>query len=287
MTNTALILDGKKTAEKIQENIRALIEQRKNTHQVIPCLVVVLVGDDPASKVYVNKKKSTCEAVGIRSHVHLFPSNTSEETLSAHIQTLNNDPEIHGILVQLPLPPHLSADTVIDAINPSKDVDGFHPINMGLLALKKPRLRPCTPKGIIRLLESTGIDLAGKEAVVLGTSNIVGRPVALELLMKNATVTLCNSKTQNLSEHVQRADILVAAIGKPNFVPGHWIKPGAIVIDVGINRLPNGKLTGDVDFEGASQKASWITQVPGGVGPMTVACLMENTLMCLSLIEKG
>ncbi len=286
LEHTAQILDGNKASIAIKEMIKQKIQQRIANKQTIPGLAVLLVGENAASKVYVAKKKSSCEEVGILSSLYQLPHDVEEDRLLALIQQLNNDPKVHGILVQLPLPAHLSTDKVIETIRVDKDVDGFHPFNIGLLALKKPVLRPCTPKGIMLLIEKTGIDLAGKEAVIIGTSNIVGKPMVLELMMKNATVTVCNSKTKDLASHVARADILVVAIGKPGFIPGAWIKQGAVVIDVGINRLPNGKLAGDVHFESAKEKAAWITPVPGGVGPMTVACLLENTLKCLETIES-
>ena len=243
-----------------------------------PGLAVVLVGENAASQIYVRNKRRTTEAAGMASFSHDLPVTTSQADLLALLDRLNADPAVHGILVQLPLPKHIEPDAVAERIDPCKDVDGLHPYNVGRLVLKRPLLRPCTPYGCMTLLADTGEDLVGKNAVVIGQSNIVGRPMALELLMKAATVTICHSQTKDLERHVAEADILVAAIGKPRFVPGSWVRPGAIVLDVGINRLPDGKLVGDVDYEEAARRAGWITPVPGGVGPMTIAALMKNTL---------
>ena len=244
---------------------------------IVPGLAVILVGDNPASKVYVGQKEKGCLEAGFASFLHRLPGTTSQEELLALIDKLNADKTVHGILVQLPLPRQIDPDTVLAAIRPEKDVDGFHPVNIGRLVAGLPASEPCTPKGILRLLKSTGIPLSGKEAVVIGRSNIVGKPVALMLLAESATVTICHSKTADLAEHARRADILVAAIGKPRFVTADMVKEGAVVIDVGINRLEEG-LVGDVDYEPVAEKASWITPVPGGVGPMTIAMLLENTL---------
>jgi methylenetetrahydrofolate dehydrogenase (NADP+)/methenyltetrahydrofolate cyclohydrolase len=238
----------------------------------------VLVGDNAASQVYVRNKRKTTDAVGMRSFAFDLPASASEAELLALVDRLNVDPEVNGILVQLPLPKAIDPERVIERIDPRKDVDGFHPYNVGRLVLKMPTLRPCTPYGCMRLLADTGEELAGKHAVVIGQSNIVGRPMALELLMARCTVTICHSATRDLPGLVRQADLVVAGVGKPKFVPGAWIKPGAIVIDVGINRLPDGKLCGDVDFESAQAVAGWITPVPGGVGPMTIATLLANTL---------
>jgi methylenetetrahydrofolate dehydrogenase (NADP+)/methenyltetrahydrofolate cyclohydrolase len=246
----------------------------------------VLIGDNPASKVYVGSKRRSCDEVGFKSVAYDLPEATPQEELLALIDKLNADDEIDGILVQLPLPAHIDSETVIERIAPHKDVDGFHPYNIGRLAQRIPVLQPCTPKGVITLLRSTGIDLKGQEAVVVGASNIVGRPMALELLLAGCTTTVCHRWTKDLESQVRRADILVVAVGKPNFIPGEWVKQGAIIIDVGINRLEDGSLTGDVDFEGAKQKAGWITPVPGGVGPMTVATLLENTLFAAEHLHK-
>lgn len=275
---TAQIIDGKAIAADLKQKIKAATQMRLATGKRRPGLAVVLIGDDPASKVYVGSKRRSCEEVGFKSESFDLPASTTQETLLELISKLNQDDEIDGILVQLPLPSHINADVVIEHIAPHKDVDGFHPYNIGRLVQRNPQLRPCTPKGVITMLQATGIDLKGKEAVVVGASNIVGRPMALELLLAGCTTTVCHRLTNNLEAHVRRAEILVVAVGKANFIPGDWIRDGAIVIDVGINRLENGMLTGDVEFDSASQKAAWITPVPGGVGPMTVATLLENTL---------
>lgn len=273
---TANILDGKKISAEIRASIKEKTLMLKEKG-IVPGLAVVLVGDDPASKVYVGQKEKGCLEAGFASFLHRLPGTTSQEELLALIDKLNADKTVHGILVQLPLPRQIDPDTVLAAIRPDKDVDGFHPVNIGRLVAGLPACEPCTPKGILRLLKSTGIPLAGKEAVVIGRSNIVGKPVALMLLAESATVTICHSKTTRLAEHARRADILVAAIGKPRFVTEDMVKEGAVVIDVGINRLEEG-LVGDVDYGPVEEKASWITPVPGGVGPMTIAMLLENTL---------
>ncbi len=273
---TAKILDGKKMSAEIREAIKEKVVLLKEKG-IVPGLAVILVGDNPASKVYVGQKEKGCLEAGFASFLHRLPETTSQEELLALIDKLNADKTVHGILVQLPLPRQIDPDTVLAAIRPEKDVDGFHPVNIGRLVAGLPASEPCTPKGILRLLKSTGIPLAGKEAVVIGRSNIVGKPVALMLLAESATVTICHSKTADLAEHARRADILVAAIGKPRFVTADMVKEGAVVIDVGINRLEEG-LVGDVDYEPVAEKASWITPVPGGVGPMTIAMLLENTL---------
>ncbi len=276
---TAQILDGKATALELKNTIKKQVEQRLEKGLNRPGLAVILVGSNAASQVYVNSKRKSCEEVGFLSKAYDLPITVSQSELLDLVEQLNNDPEIHGILVQLPLPNHISADTVIERISPYKDVDGFHPYNVGRLALKMPLLRSCTPKGIMTLLAKTNLSLAGLDAVVIGQSNIVGRPMALELLAERCTITVCHSKTKNLADKAKQADILVVAIGKAEYVSGEWIKEGAIVIDVGMNRLENGKLVGDVNFAEAAQKAAWITPVPGGVGPMTVATLLENTLL--------
>lgn len=275
---TAQILDGKAIAADLKQKIRAATQMRLATGKRAPGLAVVLIGNNPASQVYVSNKRKSCEEVGFKSVSYDLPADTSESALLALIDKLNSDDEIDGILVQLPLPAHIQTDTVIEHIAPHKDVDGFHPYNIGRLAQRLPLLRPCTPKGVITLLKAAGIELKGQEAVVVGASNIVGRPMALELLLAGCTTTVCHRMTKNLESHVRRAELLVVAVGKANFIPGDWIKDDAIVVDVGINRLENGKLTGDVEFAKAAEKASWITPVPGGVGPMTVATLLENTL---------
>jgi methylenetetrahydrofolate dehydrogenase (NADP+)/methenyltetrahydrofolate cyclohydrolase len=273
----ARLLDGKAQAEAMREALREQVAARVAKGLRAPGLAVVLVGGDPASQVYVRHKRKACDAVGFVSQAYDLPVDVSEKELLGLIDRLNADPAIDGILVQLPLPRHIDSETVIEAIDPAKDVDGFHPYNMGRLAVRMPLLQPCTPKGVMTLLEANGIDAKGKDAVVVGASNIVGRPMALELLLAGATVTVCNSSTRDLAAHVRRAEILVVAVGRPELVPGDWIREGAVVVDVGINRLEDGRLVGDVAFESARQKAAWITPVPGGVGPMTVATLLENT----------
>ncbi len=275
---TARLIDGKAIALALRNDIKAAVTSLREQGRRAPGLAVVLVGADPASQIYVRHKHQACEAAGMHSVVHMLPADSSEADVMQVVHQLNNDPAIDGILVQLPVPKQIRGKAVIDAIAVEKDVDGFNPENFGLLAQRTPRLRPCTPYGVIKMLEHEKIDVSGLDAVVIGQSNIVGRPMALELLMKGATVTICHSQTKDLPGHVQRADLVVAGIGKPEFVLGEWIKPGAIVIDVGLNRLETGKIVGDVEFAAAAAKASWITPVPGGVGPMTIAMLMQNTL---------
>lgn len=275
---TAEILDGKAAALRLRQSVAGGVARRTGTGGRAPGLAVILVGEDPASQVYVRKKRTQCEEVGIISRAYDLSAQTEEDTLLELVDSLNADPTIDGILVQLPLPPHMEARRVINRIDPAKDVDGFHPVNMGRLVLKLPGLRPCTPRGIMVLLDDAGISLAGRDAVILGQSNIVGRPMALELLNARCTVTVCHSRTRDLEAKVRRADVLVAAVGQPHFVPGEWVQDGAVVVDVGINRLESGKLTGDIDFETARERAGWITPVPGGIGPMTVATLLANTL---------
>ena len=274
----AQLIDGKTISEALLNRVKAGVDARLAEGRRAPALAVVLVGNNPASEIYVRNKKRSCEKVGIRSVAFDLPASTTQAELLAIVDQVNADPEIDGILVQLPLPAHIDADAVIERIDPKKDVDGFHPYNIGRLALKMPLLRPCTPRGVMTMLEMSGIDPKGKHAVIIGASNIVGRPMALELLLARATVTVCHSATADLAAEVRRADIVVAAVGKPGFVPGDWIKEGAVVVDVGINRLPDGKVVGDVDFAAASERASWITPVPGGAGLMTVATLLQNTL---------
>ena len=275
---TTNIIDGKARALEVREALRVEVEALKAEHDITPGLAVVLVGEDPASAVYVRNKSKACEKAGIESFKHTLDADTTEETLLTLIGELNNDARVDGILVQLPLPDHIDEDKVLEAITPAKDVDGFHPFNVGKLVTGKPVFEPCTPLGIMNLIATTGIELKGKDAVVIGRSNIVGKPMALMLLAKHATVTIVHSRTQNLPEKVKAADVIVAAVGIANFVKGDWVKDGAIVIDVGINRLEDGTLTGDVDFEAASKKAAYITPVPGGVGPMTIAMLLKNTV---------
>jgi methylenetetrahydrofolate dehydrogenase (NADP+)/methenyltetrahydrofolate cyclohydrolase len=284
---TAQILDGKAMSADLLDRLRQRIEQRASRGMRPPCLAVVLVGGDPASTIYVRKKREICESLGMRSLAHNLPEHTTLEELLALIDTFNADPEVDGILVQLPLPAQIDSTRVIERIDPAKDVDGFHPYNIGRLAQRIPMLRPCTPKGVMTMLESMKIDLKGKNAVVVGASNIVGRPMALELLLAGCTVTICHRFTRDLPGIVAGAEILVAAAGKPGLVKGEWVREGAIVVDVGINRRDDGKICGDVEFEPASQRAAWITPVPGGVGPMTVATLMENTLDALERREAG
>jgi len=275
---TAKLIDGKTIAAEVRQNVKHRVDYRLANGQRPPGLAVVLVGSDAASQVYVNNKRKSCAEVGFISKSFDLPADASQQELLNIIEQLNNDPEIDGILVQLPLPKHIDTEVVIEHIHPDKDVDGFHPYNIGLLAQRIPKLRPCTPFGVMTLLEHTGEDIRGMEAVIVGASNIVGRPMGLELLLAGCTVTTCHRFTKNLEEHVRRADLVVVAVGKPNFIPGDWIKPGAIIIDVGINRLDSGKLVGDVEFDSAAEKAGWITPVPGGVGPMTIATLLQNTL---------
>ena len=275
---TAKIIDGKAIAAEVRQNVKKRVDHRLANGERAPGLAVVLVGSDPASQVYVNNKRKSCAEVGFISKSFDLPADTSQKDLLNVIDQLNHDDEIDGILVQLPLPLHIDTEVVVEQIHPNKDVDGFHPYNVGRLAQRIPQLRPCTPYGVMTLLEHTGEDIRGMEAVIVGASNIVGRPMGLELLLAGCTVTTCHRFTKNLESHVRRADLVVVAVGKPNFVPGSWIKPGAIVIDVGINRLESGKLAGDVEYEAATQNASWITPVPGGVGPMTIATLLQNTL---------
>ncbi|HEX9442974.1 MAG TPA: bifunctional methylenetetrahydrofolate dehydrogenase/methenyltetrahydrofolate cyclohydrolase FolD [Candidatus Binatia bacterium] len=272
------IIDGKAVAREIQAEIKEEVEGLKRRWGMVPGLGVVLVGDDPASHLYVKNKEKACKEVGIRSEEHLLAASVSERELLSLINKLNRDEKIHGILVQLPLPPHIRAERVLLAVAPQKDIDGFHPVNQGLLLSGGEGFKPCTPMGIMKLLESAGCDPKGKNATVVGRSNIVGKPVALLLLERHATVTICHSRTANLKDEVARADIVVAAIGKAGLIRGDWIKPGAVVIDVGVNRLPSGKLAGDVEFESAKERASRITPVPGGVGPMTICMLLFNTL---------
>lgn len=279
----AQLIDGKKISQKRIEAVAQAVKARQEKGLHTPCLAVVLVGDDPASAVYVRNKKLACQKSGIESRSYELPSETTQDDLLKLVDELNGDPAVDGILVQLPLPAHIDSQAVLERIEPHKDVDGFHPYNVGRLVVKMPLMRPCTPKGVMTLLEAYGIDPKGKKAVVVGASNIVGRPQALELLLSRATVTICHSATQNLADEVAAADILVVGVGIPNFVKGEWVKPGAVVIDVGINRLDDGSLCGDVEFDVAKERASMITPVPGGVGPMTIATLLENTVHAASL----
>jgi len=279
---SAQIIDGKGIADEIKNQLKTRVEKRLQQGLRIPGLAVIKVGNDPASEVYVRNKRNSCEMVGINSIAHDLPADTSQEALLSLIDKLNNDTAIDGILVQLPVPEHIKSETIIERIHPDKDVDGFHPYNIGRLALRIPVLRPCTPRGIMTLLDLTmekmDKSIKGMKACIVGASNIVGRPMGLELLLAGCTVTTCHRFTINLEEHVRNADILVVAVGKSGIVNSEWIKQGAIVIDVGINRLDNGKLVGDIDFEIAKERAGYITPVPGGVGPMTVATLLQNTV---------
>lgn len=274
----AEIIDGKKVSEHIRAQISKGVEEVKGETDITPGLAAVLVGEDPASEIYVRNKRKACANAGMYSEEHKLPTKTTEQELLNLVDRLNNDPNIHGILVQLPLPDHIDETKVLRAVSPLKDVDGFHPYNVGLLVEGNPRFISCTPHGIIKMLEFYNIDITGKEAVIVGRSNIVGKPVSMLLLHRHATVTICHSRTKPLDEVTRRADILVAAIGRANFITGDMVKDGAVVIDVGINRNEEGKLTGDVDFEAVSKKASYITPVPGGVGPMTISMLLWNTL---------
>jgi methylenetetrahydrofolate dehydrogenase (NADP+)/methenyltetrahydrofolate cyclohydrolase len=278
----ARIIDGKALAAKIRTTIATGVKEL-TLRGVTPGLAVVLVGDDPASRVYVSMKEKACQDAGMYSAEYKLSAETREEDLLALIDRLNNDTRIHGILVQLPLPSQIDEGRVIEAISPLKDVDGFHPYNAGRLLTGKPLFQPCTPYGVMAMLEDEGVDLTGKEVVVVGRSNIVGKPVAIMCLQKHATVTICHSRTKNLAEQVGRADVLIAAVGQPEMIKGEWIKEGAVVIDVGVNRVGEKKLVGDVEFEAAGRKASAITPVPGGVGPMTITMLLQNTLKSAQL----
>lgn len=275
---TAQLIDGKSVAAALKNEMRELVQQKLAAGMHQPGLAVILVGDDPASSIYVRNKGEACEQIGIRSIHHHLKETVSEQELINLITELNQDKTVDGILVQLPLPQHIDAEKILETIDPRKDVDGFHAYNLGRLAQRRPLLRPCTPQGVMVLLDSINQIYKGKHAVVVGASNIVGRPMSLELLIAGATVTICHRFTADLAYFVRQADILIAAVGKPGLIKGEWIKPGATVVDIGITRLPNGKLTGDIEFESAKERAAWITPVPGGVGPMTVAMLMRNTL---------
>lgn len=275
---SAQIINGKAIAAAITDKVANGVAARVAKGLRVPGLAVILVGGDPASQIYVQSKRRTCEKVGFASKSFDLPATTSQDELLTLIDDLNADQSIDGILVQFPLPQGLDETQVIERIDPQKDVDGFHPYNVGRLAQRIPLLRSCTPRGMISMIESIGVDIRGKHAVVVGASNIVGRPMTLELLLAGCTTTCCHRFTENLEQFVKQADVLVVAVGKANFIPGEWVKEGAIVLDVGINRLDNGKLVGDVDFAAAEERAAWISPVPGGVGPMTVATLIENTL---------
>lgn len=283
---SAKIIDGKKISEILRVKAAEAVASRTEGMRV-PGLAVIIVGEDPASKIYVNNKKKACAVCGFNSYEYALPAETSEDELLSLIEKLNNDSNVDGILCQLPLPSHLDENKVIDAISPEKDVDGFSPVSTGNLVAGKPCFAPCTPAGVVEMLKYEGIEISGKHCVIVGRSNIVGKPAALLMLQENATVTVCHSRTKNLTEEVKRADIVIAAIGKPGFITADMVKEGAVVIDVGINRLPSGKVTGDVDFENVKEKASYITPVPGGVGPMTITMLMKNTLRAWENAQKS
>ena len=277
-TTGANIIDGKAVAAKVRESVAVQAREFASRFGRKPGLAVVQVGEDPASRIYVRNKRRSCQESDIESFAHDLPATTSEAQLLGLVHALNLDQRVDGILVQLPLPRGFDTHRVTDAIDPAKDVDGLHPLNTGLLAQKRPKLRPCTPYGVIKLAEAYGINLSGLRATVVGASNIVGRPMALELLLAGATVTVCHTRTKDLKAEVERAEVVVAAVGKASFVPGEWIRPGAVVFDVGINRAASGKLAGDVEYESAARRAGWITPVPGGVGPMTIAMLLSNVV---------
>lgn len=283
---TAQIIDGKAIAESLLNHVKSRIDYLTSQGKRQPTLAVILIGSDPASHIYVRNKRLACEKVGIRSLAYNLTDSITQAELLDLISKLNGDEEVDGILVQSPLPSQIQAEVVIEHISPAKDVDGFHPYNIGRLTVRQPMLRSCTPYGVIKMLQAVGVELMGLDAVVVGVSNHVGRPMAMELLLAGCTVTSCHRHTKDLPGVVSRADLVVVAAGKPNLVKGAWIKPGAVVVDIGISRLPDGKLCGDVEFDVASQHASWITPVPGGVGPMTVATLMENTLLAQTLRES-
>ena len=280
---SAKIIDGKAIAENLLQDLKKEIDVRSKKGIRNPSLAVVLIGSNPASSIYVKNKRLACEKIGVKSIAYDLPNETSEKELLTLIETLNNDTSIDGILVQSPLPSHINNDVIFENISPLKDVDGFHPKNIGLLAIKRPQLRSCTPYGVMKLIKATQLAIQGLDAIVVGSSNHVGRPMALELLLGGCTVTMCNRYTQKLQQKIELADIVVAAAGIPDMIKGSWIKPGAIAIDIGINRLESGKIIGDIEFDIAKTRAGFITPVPGGVGPMTVATLMENTLLAQKL----
>ncbi len=283
---SAKIIDGKAIAENLLQDLKKEIDVRSKKGIRNPSLAVVLIGSNPASSIYVKNKRLACEKIGVKSIAYDLPNETSEKELLTLIETLNNDTSIDGILVQSPLPSHINNDVIFENISPLKDVDGFHPKNIGLLAIKQPQLRSCTPYGVMKLIKATQLAIQGLDAIVVGSSNHVGRPMALELLLGGCTVTICNRYTQKLQQKIELADIVVAAAGIPDMIKGRWIKPGAIAIDIGINRLESGKIIGDIEFDIAKTRAGFITPVPGGVGPMTVATLMENTLLAQKLTTQ-
>jgi len=282
---TAQLIDGKAVAAQLKAELSKKVSEKLAHGQRRPGLAVILIGDDPASSIYVRNKRESCEQVGIQSFYHALPENTEENQLIELIHQLNHDEKVDGILLQLPLPKHIHANKMLDQIDPRKDVDGFHPYNLGRLAQRRPLLRPCTPFGIMLLLDHIQQAYKGSHAVVVGASNIVGRPMAFELLIAGSTVTICHRFTHNLAYFVEQADILVSAVGKPNFIKGEWVKKGCTVVDVGITRLEDGTLSGDIEFAAAKERAAWITPVPGGVGPMTVAVLLRNTLVAAGYYE--
>ncbi|CAM8344728.1 FolD 5,10-methylene-tetrahydrofolate dehydrogenase/Methenyl tetrahydrofolate cyclohydrolase [Candidatus Methylopumilus universalis] len=283
---SAKIIDGKAIAENLLQDLKKEIDVRSKKGIRNPSLAVVLIGSNPASSIYVKNKRLACEKIGVKSIAYDLSNETSEKELLTLIETLNNDTSIDGILVQSPLPSHINNDVIFENISPLKDVDGFHPKNIGLLAIKQPQLRSCTPYGVMKLIKATQLAIQGLDAIVVGSSNHVGRPMALELLLGGCTVTICNRYTQKLQQKIELADIVVAAAGIPDMIKGRWIKPGAIAIDIGINRLESGKIIGDIEFDIAKTRAGFITPVPGGVGPMTVATLMENTLLAQKLTTQ-
>jgi len=280
---TAKIIDGKKIAQETISEIKETISKTKTEGKNPPGLAVIQIGENPVSKIYVRNKRIACDQVGIQSFNYDLPETTSEKELIELVVLLNKNPEVNGILVQLPLPDHINETKIIETIDPIKDVDGFHPYTIGRLMQRIPILRPCTAIGVITMLDYIGVDAVGKNAVIVGASNLVGRPLALELLLRGATTTVCHRFTKNLENFVSQAEILAVAVGKPNIIPGNWIKKGAVVIDIGISRDADGKITGDVEFDVAKKRASWISPVPGGVGPMTVAMLLKNTLVASTL----
>lgn len=284
---SAQLIDGKAIAQKVRDRVTQQVTERREKGKRVPGLAVVLVGSDAASEVYVRNKHRACEQAGILSFQHQLPEQTTQQALEALIDQLNDDKSVDGILLQLPLPEHLDSRPLLERIHPDKDIDGFHPYNLGRLAQRMPTLRPCTPMGIMTLLNESGLEVRGMTATVVGASNIVGRPMALELLLAGCTTTVCHRFTRDLQSHVETAELLVVAVGKPGLVKSEWIRPGAIVIDVGINRNDDGRLIGDIEFEGACQRAAYITPVPGGVGPMTVASLLENTLSAAELHDTA
>ncbi|WP_110687205.1 bifunctional methylenetetrahydrofolate dehydrogenase/methenyltetrahydrofolate cyclohydrolase FolD [Salinicola aestuarinus] len=284
---TAQLIDGKRIAGAIRQQVKVEVDRRLEDGRHRPGLAVILVGHDPASEIYVSHKHRACENAGIRSFSHRLDNDITQQALESVIDELNADSSVDGILLQLPLPAHLDANPLLERIQPDKDVDGFHPYNLGRLAQRRPLLRPCTPKGIMTLLEQSGIDPRGMDATIVGASNIVGRPMSMELLLAGATTTTCHRFTRDLEEQVRRADLVIVAAGKPGLIEGQWIKRGAVVVDVGMNRLEDGSLAGDVEFESAAERAAWITPVPGGVGPMTVATLLQNTLHAAALHDDN